>query len=174
MHRLLLFRLPLEQAALRRVRTCLQTIHLVSKKGCRKGSAQAYRELKSVSYYSAANQLPASAAAPPSVQVEDDDDAAIPPLDASFQNPPPPPHTPAPAAGAALLLALDGFPMLGDQLSPPVTAPLTGNLASEIAHLQQSTNPYTSEDLQDMPDMESPVVSFHAPLAVQNDSVSIA
>lgn len=147
---------------------------LVSNQGCRVDSAQKYSELKSVAYYLAASQLPASAAAPPGVQVEDDDDEAMPPLEASFQTPPPPPHTPGPAAGPALLVAMDGFPTLGDQTSPPASAPLTGNLASEIAHLQQSTNPYTSEDLQDMPDMESPVVSVHAPLAVQNDSVSIA
>ncbi|KAK9897179.1 hypothetical protein P389DRAFT_194810 [Cystobasidium minutum MCA 4210] len=101
-----------------------------------------------------------------SVQVNDDSDSddAMPPLEPSFQ----PPHQFAEQllfpAGSAV-----EFGSTFGQLSPATSAPLTGALASELSLMQQSTNPYSAQDLEDMPNMDSPVVATSAPLTGQND-----
>lgn len=64
------------------------------------------------------------------------------------------------------------FPQNANSFETPfASAPLTGALASELHQLQQSTSDYTAQDLEDMPDMESPSVPVHQSLLME-ESVS--
>lgn len=94
------------------------------------------------------------------------------------------PPAPPPAGGAAINQEPAGelpWPVNPFMEQPPFlqslesslpSAPLTGALAAEMHHMQASTNHYTAEELDDMPDMQSPSLSMEAQGMYTNESVS--
>lgn len=113
------------------------------------------------------------------VQVEDDDDE-MPPLEPSYLGNPPAflPNPQSPEMPLNTSPAGDvpeqPFTPISDQFQSPLpSAPLTGALASELLEMQQSASAYTAEELDEMPDMESPPDDVHLNIPHDHDSVSI-